>query len=68
MQFGDEIQMLRDYDDGRFAEGAVYVVAIPGEPEDGKVAPHIAQSLCRPANDGRGPRATKVTPTDDDEE
>lgn len=67
MKFGDEIKMLRDYDGGRFAEGQTYTVAI-GEPEDGKVRPGIADSLCQPAADGEGAYAKQVNPSTDDEE
>jgi len=66
MQFGDKITMLRDYDDGRYAAGATYTVAVPGEPEDGRVMPGVAQSLCREANDGGGAYAKRVTDEDDD--
>jgi len=63
MKFGDEIRMLRDYDAGRYAEGAVYQVGI-GEPEEEYVRPNVAESLCREAVDGDGAFAKKVT-TDD---
>lgn len=70
MRFGQEIRMLRDYDDGRYAAGAVYHVDVPGEPEDGTIRPNIAKTLCGPAADGRGPYAEKVTdsPSTDTEE
>lgn len=60
MRFGDEIKMLRDYDGGRYAEGATYTVAVPGEPEDGRVMPNVAQRLCEPAQDGEGAYAKEV--------
>ena len=72
MKFGDEIEMLRDYDDGRYAAGEVYRVDVPGEPEDGKIRPNVAKRLCGPAQDDGGPYAQKVddepTATDEDEE
>lgn len=66
-RFGDEIKMLRPYDDGRYVAGEVYTVAVPGEPEDGRVMPGVAQSLCREGNDGRGPYAERVGGQDEDE-
>ena len=69
MKFGDEIEMLRDYDGGRYAAGETYRVDVPGEPEDGKIRPNVAASLCREAADGDGPYARQVTDsTTDDEE
>lgn len=71
MQFGDKIRMLRDYDDGRYAAGEVYVVDVPGEPEDGKIRPNIARSLCGASRDGQGPYAEIIDDdhsTDDDQE
>lgn len=70
MKFGDEIKMLRDYDDGRFAAGNTYTVAVPGEPEDGRVTPGVARSLCCEAADGDGAfaeRVEEVTTTDNEE-
>lgn len=60
MRFGDKIKMLRNYDGGRFTKGAIYTVAVPGEPEDGRVTPGVAGSLCKPAADGGGAYAEKV--------
>ena len=63
MRFGDKIRMLRDYDAGRYEAGATYIVAVPGEPEDGRVRPNIASSLCRDGSDGDGPYAEEITET-----
>lgn len=57
MQFGDEIEMLRDYDDGRLPAGATYTVGTGG----GQIPPGIADALCQPANDGGGAYAEKIT-------
>lgn len=64
MKFGDEIEMLRDYDGGRFRAGQTYTVGI-GEPEDGKIMPGIAKTLCSDAADGEGPYAKRVESSDD---
>jgi len=65
MQFGDQIQMRRDYDDGRLPEGATYTV---GTGDDG-ITPGLARALCKQAADGEGPYAEKITSdvTDDEE-
>jgi len=70
MKFGDEIEMLRDYDGARYKAGDVYTVDIPGEPEDGKIRPNVAKRLCGPSADDEGPFARKIddSPTPDDEE
>jgi len=68
MRFGDQIKMLRNYDGGRYEAGAVYTVAVPGEPEDGRVRPNIAASLCREAADGEGAYAQRIDDTDDTKE
>ena len=65
MKFGDQIRMLRDYDDGRYAAGSVYTVDVPGEPEDGKIRPNIAKTLCGPAKGEGGPYAERVDDEDD---
>jgi len=59
MRFGEQIRMLRDYDGNRFAEGETYTVAM-GEPEEGKVAPGVADALCQEAADGEGPFAEQI--------
>lgn len=68
MRFGEQIKMLRDYDGGRFRAGQTYTVTVPGEPEDGRVTPGVADALCRPASDGEGAYAEQVDSTDDQEE
>lgn len=67
MQFGDEIRMLRDYDEGvGMVEGAILTVtATPGS---GQVTPGMAETLCGPAADGEGPYATKIDESSTDEE
>lgn len=63
MKFGDKIRMLRPYDGGRYAVGEVYKVCpAPAEPDQGKVAPGIADDLCAEAADGGGPFAERVKP------
>jgi hypothetical protein len=68
MRFGQKITMLRDYDGGRFRAGETYTVTVPGEPENGRVTPGVADALCRPAADGEGAYAEQVNATDEDEE
>jgi len=65
MQFGDQIQMRRDYDDGRLAKGETYTVGAG----DGEITPGLARALCQEAADGEGPYAEKITSdvTDDEE-
>jgi len=70
--FGDRIKLLRPYDDGRLQPGdVVQAAAVESWDTDDETAARlpkgVCRSLCRPAADGRGPRAKLIDDTFDEE-